>query len=97
MRRDLFDDDHELYRESIRAFIEQEIVPNYAEWERAGIVPRELFTRLGELGRSRIRRSRGVRRLRRRRLPLQRDPRRGGRARPRRARRSSARVSSSTS
>ena len=50
MRRDLFDDDHELYRESIRAFIEHEIVPHYAEWERAGIVPREVFTRLGELG-----------------------------------------------
>jgi alkylation response protein AidB-like acyl-CoA dehydrogenase len=50
MRRDLFDQDHELYRESIRSFVEQEVVPKYPEWERAGIVPRELFTKLGDLG-----------------------------------------------
>ena len=50
MRRDLFDDEHEQYRESVRAFIAQEVVPNYADWERAGIVPRDLFTQLADLG-----------------------------------------------
>jgi alkylation response protein AidB-like acyl-CoA dehydrogenase len=50
MRRDLFDDDHEQYRQSLRAFIAQEVVPNYADWEREGIVPRALFTQLADLG-----------------------------------------------
>ena len=50
MRRELFDEDHDLYRESIRSFVEQEIVPHYAQWERAGIVPRDLFTQLRTLG-----------------------------------------------
>ena len=50
MRRDLFEDEHEQYRQSVRAFIAQEVVPNYADWERAGIVPRSLFTQLADLG-----------------------------------------------
>jgi alkylation response protein AidB-like acyl-CoA dehydrogenase len=50
MRRQLFTEDHELYRDSIRAWIERDIVPHYAEWEQAGIVPREVFTQAGELG-----------------------------------------------
>lgn len=50
MRRDLFDEDHEAYRASVRSFLQQEIVPHYDEWSKAGIMPREIFTRLGELG-----------------------------------------------
>ena len=37
MRRTLFDDDHELFRASVRAFIDKEIVPHVDEWEAAGI------------------------------------------------------------
>jgi alkylation response protein AidB-like acyl-CoA dehydrogenase len=50
MRRTLFDDDHELFRDSVRAFIEAELVPRHADWERAGIVERDLFTKAGTLG-----------------------------------------------
>ena len=50
MRRELFDEDHDLYRASLRSFVEHEVVPHYPEWERAGIVPRDLFTKLGTLG-----------------------------------------------
>lgn len=50
MKRQLFDEDHELYRASISAFVEQEIVPNYLQWSKDGIVPRDLFLKLGELG-----------------------------------------------
>ncbi len=50
MRRFLFDAEHEAYRATIRAFLDREVVPNYPAWDKAGIVPRELFTRLGELG-----------------------------------------------
>ena len=50
MKRFLFEDEHEAYRESVRAFLDKEVVPNYARWEADGIVPRELFTGLGRLG-----------------------------------------------
>jgi acyl-CoA dehydrogenase len=45
-----FTAEHEALRESIRSFIEREIHPHVAEWERAQEFPRELFTRMGELG-----------------------------------------------
>lgn len=50
MKRALFDEEHEAYRASVRAFIEKEVVPHYSEWDAAGIVPRELFIKAGELG-----------------------------------------------
>jgi alkylation response protein AidB-like acyl-CoA dehydrogenase len=50
MRRDVYTEDHELYRQSIRSYVENRVVPCYDEWSRAGIVPREVFTQLGELG-----------------------------------------------
>ena len=50
MRRELFSDEHELFRASVRSFIAAEMVPNHEAWERAGIVDRELFKKAGELG-----------------------------------------------
>lgn len=50
MKRILFETEHESYRESLRALLEREVVPNYAKWEADGITPRELFTKFGELG-----------------------------------------------
>jgi long-chain-acyl-CoA dehydrogenase len=50
MRRVLFEPEHETFRDSARSFIAKEMTPHYPEWERAGIVPRELFTQAGELG-----------------------------------------------
>lgn len=50
MKRTLFDENHELYRQSLRAFIEHDVVPHYPKWELDGIVPRTVFTQLGELG-----------------------------------------------
>jgi len=38
MNRDLFEPEHEDFRESFRRFLEREIVPHFAGWERAGIV-----------------------------------------------------------
>jgi len=42
---------HDLFRESVRKFIDQEINPNMDEWEEAGIFPaHELFKKAGDLG-----------------------------------------------
>jgi long-chain-acyl-CoA dehydrogenase len=48
--REIFDSDHDIFREMCRKFFQDEVVPHHAEWEKAGEVPRELWTRAGELG-----------------------------------------------
>ncbi|GGN97577.1 acyl-CoA dehydrogenase family protein [Nocardia rhizosphaerihabitans] len=50
MRRELFTPDHEVFRELVRDFVDKRISPNYAQWERAGQMPREIFAEMGELG-----------------------------------------------
>ena len=50
MDRTLFDDDHDQFRASWRAFVEKEIAPNHLQWERDGVVPHDLFRRAGEHG-----------------------------------------------
>jgi alkylation response protein AidB-like acyl-CoA dehydrogenase len=46
----VFTEDHEAFRATVRAFIAEEVVPHYADWERQGHVPRELYRKLGALG-----------------------------------------------
>jgi acyl-CoA dehydrogenase len=50
MQRRLFTEDHSAYRDMVRRFIGDQIVPHHGEWEKAGQVPRELAQGLGELG-----------------------------------------------
>jgi alkylation response protein AidB-like acyl-CoA dehydrogenase len=50
MQRTLFDEDHELFRDSVRAFITAEVAPHHEAWEEAGVVDRELFTKAGKHG-----------------------------------------------
>ncbi len=50
MRRTLFGEDHEAFRQTIRAFIEAEVAPVYEQWEEAGHPPRDFYYKLGELG-----------------------------------------------
>jgi alkylation response protein AidB-like acyl-CoA dehydrogenase len=49
-KRELFEPEHNDYRENYARFLQAEVVPRYAEWERAQIVPRELFTKCAEHG-----------------------------------------------
>jgi alkylation response protein AidB-like acyl-CoA dehydrogenase len=53
MRRTLYEDVHEDFRASFRTFLEREVLGDanrYGEWEREGIVPREVFARAGASG-----------------------------------------------
>ncbi|TDD22521.1 acyl-CoA dehydrogenase [Kribbella turkmenica] len=50
MERELFDADHDAFRETARAFCEKEIVSHHDAWEEAGIVPREVWTAAGRAG-----------------------------------------------
>lgn len=48
--RTLFREEHNIFRESVRRFVEREIVPHHAQWERDGIVPRDLWLKAGAEG-----------------------------------------------
>ncbi|WP_019855292.1 acyl-CoA dehydrogenase family protein [Actinopolyspora mortivallis] len=50
MRREIFNEDHEAFRETCRTFIARELVPHQREWEEAGIVSRRAWRRAGEQG-----------------------------------------------
>ncbi len=50
MRRGLFTDDHDTFRQLARDFVEKEIAPHYPEWEKAGRMPRDTFELMGSVG-----------------------------------------------
>ncbi len=43
-------EEHKMLRDSVEKFIVAEITPHYEEWEAAGIVPREVWNKLGTSG-----------------------------------------------
>ena len=50
MKRDIFSDEHELFRAEFRRFAEAEIAPRVEAWNEAGISDRETWRKLGEGG-----------------------------------------------
>ena len=48
--RTLFSAEHDLFRQTVRRFVDTEVSPAHRDWELAGIVPRKLWQRAGELG-----------------------------------------------
>lgn len=42
--------EHNIFRESLRKYLDKEIVPHVEEWEEAGIVPRHAWKSMGEQG-----------------------------------------------
>ena len=48
--RTLYEGDHEAFRRTVRQFIRNEVLPEYASWEEAGITPRAIWRRAGEIG-----------------------------------------------
>lgn len=48
--QEYFDQNHQLLRDSVRRFVEREILPFVAEWEEAESFPRELYAKAGAAG-----------------------------------------------
>lgn len=48
--RSVFTEDHEIFRQSVRRFVETELAPHHDAWEEAGIVPREAWLAAGRAG-----------------------------------------------
>jgi acyl-CoA dehydrogenase len=45
-----YTEEHKIFRESLRRFLEKEIVPHIEQWEEAGIVPKSYWKKMGENG-----------------------------------------------
>ncbi|MFV0317774.1 MAG: acyl-CoA dehydrogenase family protein [Microthrixaceae bacterium] len=50
MDRDIYTDEHEMFREAYRTFVEREMVPNREKWDVEGIVDPQVFRSAGEAG-----------------------------------------------
>ena len=50
MNRTLFSSEHEAFRDTVRAFVETELVPYHAQWEQDKCVPRSVWRKAGEAG-----------------------------------------------
>jgi alkylation response protein AidB-like acyl-CoA dehydrogenase len=50
MDRTVYDEEHRAYRDSVRRFVAEEVVPNRERWEEQGRVDRALFTAAGAAG-----------------------------------------------
>lgn len=46
----IYDEDHELFRDSFRGFVESEMAPHVERWEREGIMDREVYVEAGKHG-----------------------------------------------
>jgi alkylation response protein AidB-like acyl-CoA dehydrogenase len=50
LARTLFTAEHEQFRQSVRRFVQKEVVPYYDQWEKDGCVSRDLWRKAGALG-----------------------------------------------
>src|SRR5262245_49102539 len=50
MRRDIFSDEHELFRAQFKRFAEAEIAPKIAGWDETGMSDRASWKRMGDEG-----------------------------------------------
>src|SRR3984893_3890938 len=50
MKRTIFTEEHTLFRDAFRHFVEKEMVPYNEQWEKDGVVSRELWLKAGQQG-----------------------------------------------
>jgi alkylation response protein AidB-like acyl-CoA dehydrogenase len=48
--RDLLSSEHDAFRETVRTFLEREVLPHHDQWERDGVVSREVWRTAGAQG-----------------------------------------------
>jgi alkylation response protein AidB-like acyl-CoA dehydrogenase/putative sterol carrier protein len=50
MKSYYFTEEHEMFRESLRAFLEKEARPNIDKWEEERFTPRDIWKKMGDMG-----------------------------------------------
>ncbi len=48
--RTIFSEEHTMYRQMVRRFVKERVVPFHEQWEEAGCVPREFWREAGQAG-----------------------------------------------
>jgi acyl-CoA dehydrogenase len=46
----IFNEQHEMFRQAVRSFVEKEVEPHVDDWEEAGQIPKSIWPRMGALG-----------------------------------------------
>jgi acyl-CoA dehydrogenase len=46
----IFNEQHDMFRQAVRSFVEKEVEPHVDEWEQAGQIPKSIWPRMGRLG-----------------------------------------------
>jgi acyl-CoA dehydrogenase len=46
----IFNEQHDMFRQAVRSFVEKEVEPHVEEWEQAGQIPKSIWPRMGALG-----------------------------------------------
>ncbi|WP_374959495.1 acyl-CoA dehydrogenase family protein [Gilvibacter sp.] len=50
MNTTYFTEEHDLFRASLRDFLQKEVVPHIEDWEASGTIDPEIWTKMGEMG-----------------------------------------------
>ena len=50
MKSYYFNEEHQMFRESLRAFLDKEVLPNIDQWEEDRRIPRSVWKKMGEMG-----------------------------------------------
>jgi acyl-CoA dehydrogenase len=50
MDRPFLTDEHEIFRKSLRKYLEKDVIPNYEKWEEERQIPQSFWKKLGDLG-----------------------------------------------
>ena len=48
--RNIYNEEHEIFRNSVANFIKEEVLPHYAQWEEEGRTPRDVWSKAGKIG-----------------------------------------------
>ncbi|HBF79283.1 MAG TPA: acyl-CoA dehydrogenase, partial [Streptomyces sp.] len=47
MQRQIFTEEHDAFRRTVRTFLDKEVLPYYEQWEQDGIVARDAWLAAG--------------------------------------------------
>jgi len=50
MKRRIFSEEHQIFRDAFKKFLEKEIAPHYEQWEKDRMAPREIYKKAGDQG-----------------------------------------------
>ena len=50
LERNIYSEEHEIFRDAFKKFIEKEVLPHREEWEKDGMVSREIYKKCGDQG-----------------------------------------------